>query len=288
MKTKTGSFPIGWRNRELSWEDSLEKALAFGKKHDLWVVDLKSATPEALETCEEAGFTLGSVDLPNWKGMIAKDPVTRDAALKENRAFVREIGSQGVQNFFVVMLPEDPSLSRTTNFELMVDSYQKLGETLDEVGSTLVIEGWPGAGSLVTTPETYRALLENTPDCIGVNYDPSHLVRMGIDPIRFLSEFLPRTYHAHGKDALVDPERLYEYGSEVEALNGEKPAHGGFHWRYTIPGYGHTPWITVLEILKEGGYQGAISIEFEDSHFLDSPEREQDGVIQAAHFLAGC
>lgn len=288
MHTKTGSFPIGWRNRELSWEDTLEKTLEFGQANDLRVVDLKTASVDILKTCRDAGFHLGSVDLPNWKGLIAKDPTIRESALKENREFVREIGSLGVSNFFVAMLPEDPTQPRQTNFELMVDSYQKLADTLEAVDSKLVIEGWPGAGCLVTTPETYRALLEKTPDCIGVNYDPSHLVRMGIDPIRFLREFLPRTYHCHGKDAFIDPERLYEYGSEVEALEGEKPMYGGFHWRYTIPGHGHTPWITVFKILEEGGYQGAISIEFEDSHFLGSPEREQEGVIQAARFLAEC
>jgi sugar phosphate isomerase/epimerase len=43
------------------------------------------------------------------------------------------------------------------------------------------------------TPETYRATVRECASPLhSINYDPSHLLRMGIDPIRFLKEFAPR------------------------------------------------------------------------------------------------
>ena len=67
----------------------------------------------------------------------------------------------------------------------MVDSLNALSLALEAAGGRLVIEGWPGPGALCCTPETYRATFRECPSpAIGVNYDPSHLLRMGIDPIR--------------------------------------------------------------------------------------------------------
>lgn len=288
MKTRTGGFSIGWRNRELSWEETLEDALAFGARNGLAVIDLKNPTLEAVRETRERGLQIGSVDLPNWQGMTSADAQRRKEAIEENCAYVQSLAAVDVEHFFVCMLPEDPELPRKENFERLVESYTELGKVMESCGADLVIEGWPGRGCLVSTPESYRLLLEQTPESIGVNYDPSHLVRMGIDPIRFLKEFLPRVYHCHGKDCWIDPERLYEHGTEVEPVHGEKPPYAGYHWRYTIPGHGMTPWIPVMELLRDGGYAGAICIELEDVHFNETPELQMKGVVEAARFLSEC
>ena len=38
---------------------------------------------------------------------------------------------------------------------------------------------------------------------MSANFDPSHLIRMGIDPLRFLEEFIDSVYHVHGKDTEI-------------------------------------------------------------------------------------
>ena len=58
----------------------------------------------------------------------------------------------------------------------------------------------------------------------GVNYDPSHLMRMNIDPLRFLYEFGNRVYHVHGKDTEWLSDNLYDYGSEQPATFAKPPA----------------------------------------------------------------
>ena len=150
------------------------------------------------------------------------------------------------------MLPENPALPRAENYGYMVESYGALAAVLEESGSHYVIEGWPGPGALCCTPETYRAFLRDVPSpSMSVNYDPSHLIRMGIDPLRFLIEFLDRVHHVHGKDTEILAENLYTYGHEQPATFAERISYGAHSWRYTIPGQGIFRWGEGLRILAE-------------------------------------
>ena len=123
---------------------------------------------------------------------------------------------------------------------------------------------------------------------MGINYDPSHLIRMGIDPIRFLEEFGARVYHVHGKDTELLPENLYEYGHEQPATFAKHFNYGGWQWRYTIPGHGVMRWGKALQVLNAIGYTGNICIELEDANFNGSTEGEKMGFLQGAGFLRGC
>ena len=54
-----------------------------------------------------------------------------------------------------------------------------------------MIEGWPGPDPLnpvlTCTPEGYRTILRGTGAAnSGVNFDPSHLIWMDIDTVRFV------------------------------------------------------------------------------------------------------
>jgi sugar phosphate isomerase/epimerase len=171
----------------------------------------------------------------------------------------------------------------------MVDSYGRLAPTLEECGGRIVIEGWPGPGALCCTPETIRALLEEIDSpAMGINYDPSHLIRMGIDPLWMLSEFAGRVGHIHGKDTEILAERQYELGTEQPPTFAEPIGFGGGHWRYTIPGHGQMRWTKALQILAEAGYDGMVSIELEDADFNGSEEGEKLGLLLGKRFLEGC
>ncbi|MCB0185472.1 MAG: sugar phosphate isomerase/epimerase, partial [Caldilineaceae bacterium] len=139
--------------------------------------------------------------------------------------------------YFGVMMPEDPSLPRAETFGYMVESWRELAKVMEANNARYVIEGWPGPGALCCTPETYRAFFEAVPSpAMGVNYDPSHLLRMGINPVRFLKEFVGRVYHVHGKDTEILADNVYEYGTEQPATFVKAKPFGGYAWRYTIPG----------------------------------------------------
>ena len=123
---------------------------------------------------------------------------------------------------------------------------------------------------------------------MGINYDPSHLIRMNIDPLRFLGEFGDRVYHVHGKDTAILTENLYEFGSEQPPTFAKPAPYSGMHWRYTIPGHGVTRWVEVFRQLESRGYNGCVSIELEDANFYRQAEAEQAGILAGASFLTGC
>jgi sugar phosphate isomerase/epimerase len=271
----------------MDWHKDLPSLIKFALDNGLEGIDVGRDADKVGASVQKAGLRLGSIDLKVWQPMLSPDKRTRKKAVAENEAEVKKGAGLGAMNHFVVMLPEKPELPRAENFDYMVDSFTQLAPTLEACDARIVIEGWPGPGALACTPEGYRAFFKAVPSkSMGVNYDPSHLLRMGIDPIRFLREFVGRVYHAHGKDTELNAENLYEYGHEQPPTHGKPVAFGNMSWRYTIPGQGQVRWVEIMNILKAAKYKGMLSIELEDAQFNGTEAGERAGIIAGAQYLA--
>ncbi len=289
MKTRTGNFPIGFRRGGGSWQKDLDRLIAWARENDLEVIDLGKDGDRLARSVIEAGLRIGSVDLLEWQGMISPDKGRRAEAIAKNTDYIRACAAYGPMNHFLVMLPEKPDLPRSENFSYMVESFSQLASVFQENNARLIIEGWPGPGALCCTPEGYRAFFKECPsEAMGVNYDPSHLIRMGIDVLRFLREFIARVYHVHGKDTELLAENLYEFGSEQPATFARPIPYGAHCWRYAIPGHGVARWTEIFRILEANGYGGCVSIELEDANFYREEMAEKLGILQGARFLTGC
>ncbi len=287
--TRTGGFPIGFRRLWFQWHKDLDGLVAWAKENHFGAIDLGMDADQTGGAVVKAGLKLGSVDLAVWQRMISPDKAVREDAIAKNSAYIKACAAFGPMNHFLVMLPEKPELPRKENFGYMVESFRKLAPVLEAHQAKIVIEGWPGPGALCCTPEGYGEFFKACPSpAMGVNYDPSHLLRMGIDPLRFLREFASRVYHVHGKDTELLDEGLYLYGNTQEPTFGKPHGFGGMSWRYTIPGHGAVRWVEIFRILADAGYKGAVSIELEDENFTTSPEAEKAGILHARDFLQGC
>ena len=289
MKTKTGGYPIGFRE-VLNWKIDFPTTLAFAVENNLEVIDLISDAAEKMPQVKSAALEIGAIDLNERTGLIAADESVRDSAVASAVSFIRKCSEESPRVFFTIMLPENPELPLKENFELMISGYEELVESLENTGSRIAVEGWPGPGCVCCTPEGYRELFKRiSSKCMGVNYDPSHLIRMGIDPLKFLEEFGDRVYHVHGKDTELISENLYEYGHEIPSIFASPIRFGNQAWRYTIPGHGCTRWVEVFRILERFGYHGFVSIELEDARFNDGTgSSEKDALILAGTYLSGC
>jgi sugar phosphate isomerase/epimerase len=290
VKTRTGNYPIGLRRGGGDWQKDLPPLLEWATTSGLEVLDISSANAEtAGKAVLDAGLRIGSVDLADTKGMISADKGRRKAAIERNSEQIRACAKLGAVNYFLVMLPDDPALPRSDNFGYMVESFGELAPIFEQNKAKLVIEGWPGPGALCCTPEGYRAFFKQVSSpAMGINYDPSHLIRMRVDHIRFLHEFGDRVFHMHGKDTEILDDQIYEYVIEQPATFAKPRPFAGMTWRYTVPGFGTAHWIDIFTILKDRGYQGAVSIELEDASFYKEPDAEKLGILQGARFLTGC
>ncbi len=289
LTTRTGSFPIGIRRGWSAWQKDLDALLDWARTSGLACLDVGGDGDSVSGQVVAAGLAVGSADLRSWSGLISADAGRRQAAVDENAAYVAACAAHGVTNFFAVMLPEDPAKPRDENFGLMVAGLQALAPHLEKHGAAVVVEGWPGPGALACTPEGYRSLFREVPSpSMAVNFDPSHLIRMGIDALRFLEEFAPRVRHVHGKDTELLAEGLYEFGHEQPPTFGKPHGFGSMSWRYTIPGHGCFRWSRAFEVLASAGYKGRVSIELEDEHFNTDEAGEKAGFLAGAAFLASC
>jgi sugar phosphate isomerase/epimerase len=120
-------------------------------------------------------------------------------------------------------------------------------------------------GFMVYNPETLIKLREAVGEEIGANFDPSHLIWQGIDPIEAI-KFLGKQgaiHHVHAKDIYLDKRNI--------SLNGVLDTKHYSQvidrsWTFRSVGYGmdETFWKNFVSVLRVVGYDFVLSIEHED------------------------
>jgi sugar phosphate isomerase/epimerase len=145
-----------------------------------------------------------------------------------------------------------------------------------------VMEGWhPDGypGNLAYSPELWEWMFELG---LHLNFDPSHLLWLGIDPVAALRPYVDRVAHAHAKDAETFAERRNHYGFFGRTATREEDPWDMGWWRYRIPGLGEVDFRRYVDTLYEGGFDGVLSVEHEDPVWGGSPERVEAG-LEIAH-----
>jgi sugar phosphate isomerase/epimerase len=167
-----------------------------------------------------------------------------------------------VPNWITAPWPTEHKEAHDYQWEVAEDYWSDLAEFADDHGVDVAIEMHPNM--LVYEPTGMMRLREATNERIGANFDPSHLYWQGIDvreAIRFLSNAI---HHVHAKDT-----GLYESNARVKGHLDTTPytEEADRSWLFRTVGYGHgeSHWKDVVSTLRMVGYDGALSIEHEDS-----------------------
>ncbi len=110
----------------------------------------------------------------------------------------------------------------------------------------------------------------------GFNYDPSHLAYQGVDYVKFIRTFKDRIYHCHMKDV------WWGHGNgDVGVFGGHTSfADARRYWDFRSLGHGDVKFEDIIVALNDIGYQGPLSVEWEDSRM----DREF-GAAEAAAFV---
>lgn len=134
-------------------------------------------------------------------------------------------------------------------------------------------------GFCVYNPETLLKLRSAVGEIIGANFDPSHLIWQGIDPVEAIRTLGDAVYFVHGKDVRLDRSNVAKNGVLDTKSYGDIANRS---WVFRTMGYGNDTlvWKNIISMLKTVGYDDVISIEHEDALMS-----AQEGLLKAIAFL---
>jgi sugar phosphate isomerase/epimerase len=232
---------------------------------------------------EQHSLTLSA--LAYYENNLHPDPDRRAEIAAHVRANVDAAALLGV-DCVGTFIGRHPGLSVKENIAQAERELPALVEYAGERGVKIIIEncvmeGWhPDGypGNLAYSPELWEWMFG-----LGfyLNYDPSHLLWLGIDPVAALTPYLDRIPHAQAKDAQLDPrarDRFGFFGRTVERTDGWDSGW----WRYRVPGLGDVDWRRLVDTFYEGGFTGVLSVEHEDPVWSGDVQRITRG-LEIAH-----
>ena len=145
-------------------------------------------------------------------------------------------------------------------FGYFAEMWNPILDEFDACGVRFALEVHPTeiAFDLYTSQRALEAIGHRP--AFGFNFDPSHLLWQGVNPAEFLRAFPDRIYHVHIKDAKVTLDG--RTGILSSHINFGQPHRG---WDFRSPGHGDVNYEEVIRELNRCGYEGPLSVEWEDS-----------------------
>jgi len=161
---------------------------------------------------------------------------------------------------FLYSFPPVSEATIAAGYALFAERFNPILDVFGECGVRFALEVHPTeiAFDIVTAERTLAAIERR--EEFGFNFDPSHLLWQGVDPVEFLRAFPDRIYHVHVKDAIVTLNG--RSGILSSHLNFGDPRRG---WDFRSPGRGGVNFEEIIRALNVLGYDGPLSVEWEDS-----------------------
>jgi sugar phosphate isomerase/epimerase len=283
----------GWKRMKIGFYTStlndrpLEEVLDFAAEAGFDAIEIDVAghikTPAnvavAVGKARDRGLFVASITLVG--NQLEPDPRKRRELHAQTGEFAAAVAAEEVP-ILVIFPGRDPTVPEADNYRAFADHANALLAATAATGLSFAIENWPGMKNdyIATSPEGWRQLFALVRDLrFGLEFDPSHLIRLGIDPFAALDGVKDRLKILHGKDTSIDLARLQAVGY-----------FGDRWWRYRLPGDGLLDWPRFLNQVRGIGFDGTISIEHEDSDFgwpgKDLAMRKK-GEKKALEFLRG-
>ncbi|MFP5316474.1 Sugar phosphate isomerase/epimerase [Arthrobacter subterraneus] len=162
---------------------------------------------------------------------------------------------------YVAMFPPVSQDVVDAGYQDFADRWNPILDVFDDCGVRFAHEVHPSEIAYDYW-STRRALdaVGNRP-AFGLNWDPSHFMWQQIDPVAFISDFADRIYHVDCKDT-----KMRMGGGRNGILSSHLPwGDPRRGWDFVSTGRGDVPWEDSFRALTAIGYDGPISVEWEDA-----------------------
>ena len=208
---------------------------------------------EIREHCEKIGLTIVNyavgADLANGDGVEAM------AALKHHIDVCEALGAKCLRHDVCYSLPKEHLTSYRDAIKVLVPRIREITDYAEKKGIRTCTENH---GYIFQAPERVEELIL----AVGKkNYgwlcDIGNFLCADAEPARSTFIAAPYTFHVHAKDM------LFKDGSTTSCPKGFFRTNCGNYLRGTAVGHGVVPVEKCINILKNAGYDGWLSIEFE-------------------------
>jgi sugar phosphate isomerase/epimerase len=188
------------------------------------------------QTAERLGLRIEAVITHAPLANLLATPMTRRLDLEGTVDLAVDLGAK-VVTFHMGGYP--PGVPRDTFWKLLVARIRKATDYGASRHVALAVDGiWPEW--VDDSPDTLDRLFHDVGNPnFGVNFDPSYLALMGVDPAAFVKRFPRHIFHAHLKD-----------------YAGRYP-----QWTELMPGRGTMDYVAVFAALERIKFTGSCAVE---------------------------
>jgi sugar phosphate isomerase/epimerase len=241
-----------------------------------------SAIDQILATARSAGIRIVSIEYfgPNHTDPDAGKRAAAQAEFIRALEFCHRLGCRFVGTFS----GGQPGVAMEDQAAAFADVFnEKYLPVCEKLDVAMGWENYPSGVNFASTPAAMQAVFARVPSRrLGLEFDPSHFVRLFIDPVSVAWQFKDRILAVHAKDTEITQPVLQQVGIAGQGW-----------WRYRIPGQGIVNWPAFLTVLLQIRFNGGIAVEHEDAfwdvphtaNLPDFPEQRKDGFILARRFL---
>lgn len=223
-------------------------------------IDLKpKAGATVIETAREIRKYCDEISLEIIAYTVGANLIGENAereveALKRHIDVAHELGAPLLRHDICRALPKEHLYTYKDAIAEMVPRIREVTEYAGKFGIRTSSENH---GHVFQAPERVEELiLAVGSDNYGWLCDMGNFLCVDADPVKSVTIASRYVFHVHAKDF------LYKSG-EAERPAGFFGTLGGNHLRGTVIGHGVVPVRTCISILKNAGYDGYVSIEFE-------------------------
>ncbi len=183
---------------------------------------------------------------------------TRQPLVKEHFLGLMKVGRSLGTDVIGTFTGRDPEKSIVDNIPAIREYWSEMAKRAADMGMRIAFENCPmfhhhpfRGINTAFTPGAWERIFDAVPaDNIGLEWDPSHLICLLIDPVPTIRQFAGKIFHVHAKDAevcwdVVRREGIWDEGAV----------------RHRMPGLGQVNWREVISALIEAGYEGNLDIE---------------------------
>jgi sugar phosphate isomerase/epimerase len=219
--------------------------------------------------CDRIDERHKSIIPPHVWGDGKPEGVQRRAAeeMKNTARAAQKLGVKVVPGFtgssiwpLLYSFPPNTPAMIDAGFKDFADRWNPILDVFDEVGVRFALEVHPTEIAFDVSSAARALDAVGRREAFGFNYDPSHFGYQGVDYVLFIERFADRIYHAHMKDVWWSdvPKPSGVFGGHLDFGHGER------YWDFRSIGRGKIKFEEIIRALNKIGYQGPLSIEWED------------------------